>query len=101
MYIQGWKKADLDTILDAETAFFCCGFENQNPLDPKNRSANALGGYMCDKVPSCVDSKGGILCITCKEQVQDKINAAFNSVGGLGLFFAFTEVGGGRTGHKV
>ena len=31
-------------------------------------------------------------CTPCRAVMEDKINYAFNSAGGVGLFFAFTEV---------
>ena len=67
--------AQNSTKLEAEKFFGCCGFDDNST------------GYMCDQVPECKVS-----CSSCKVSIEDKIDSAFDTAGGLGLFFAFTEV---------
>lgn len=79
----GWDKAfekDKDLIIDVETNFNCCGFNDTST------------GWECEThVDGCKDIKADT-CDTCKSRLVGKINKGFNSAGGLGLFFAFTEV---------
>ncbi len=74
-----------------EKAFKCCGFDDNK----SNHTADTpKGGYMCEQVPGCQAAKQDQIntCQTCQEFIQDKVDYAFNSAGGVGLFFAFTEV---------
>ena len=108
-------------LLQAEKAFRCCGFNNRTSAQTKEELAkNPLGGYKCEEVPKCKDPDSSsaaaagsdtadgdgddapspavpavpatLKCSTCVEQLEDKIDAAFDTVGALGLLFAFTEV---------
>jgi tetraspanin-13/31 len=83
---KAWVKADNDTKNDAQVAFKCCGFQSN-----ANSTGDDFDGFKCDAINACGD--GPVFnCPTCKEAVEDKINYAFNASGGVGLFFAFTEV---------
>jgi tetraspanin-13/31 len=75
-----WKKADNTTKNDVEKSLDCCGWETK---------ANHTSGDECSA--SCFQSKP-YACNTCSDRLTDKVDYAFNSSGGVGLFFAFTEI---------
>jgi len=82
---KGWASADNQTKLDAEKFFDCCGLTNVTEE-----------GYKCEELKCYnVNKKSLESCGPCMPKIQDKINAAFNAAGGLGLFFSFTELIGG------
>ncbi len=76
--------SDNSTRLTAEKAFSCCGFNNYTD------------GYMCrEQVPECAGGPANgtyISCPFCKTAIGISIEKAFSAAGGVGLFFAFTEV---------
>lgn len=81
--IQGWKVADNGTKMDTQTIFDCCGLKN------------VTEGYKCEALHCALPDKDIKKCNPCMDKIQEKINAAFNAAGGLGLFFSFTELIGG------
>ncbi|GBP46079.1 Tetraspanin-13 [Eumeta japonica] len=83
---QGWDKVNKDTKSQVQNKFLCCGFRNQTK--PVNGT---------DKLPSCeeVNKKCTYapICQPCIHELKETIDYAFKLVGGIGLFFSFTEVG--------
>jgi len=78
----GWNNAPNSTKMDAETLFNCCGLED------------VTEGVDCGTVTAC--GKQNITdCEPCLGKITEKVDAAFNAAGGLGLFFSFTELIGG------
>jgi len=72
-----WYKADNQTIQDLENNLNCCGFRD-------------IDDHSGDCTAACTQDQG--TCEPCAERLSDKVNYAFNSSGGVGLFFAFTEL---------
>jgi len=74
-----WNKTlPIDAKHDVEKNLDCCGW-------------NEVGNTtvtMC--AAACAEKPDN--CHTCKDRMQDKVDYAFNSSGGVGLFFAFTEI---------
>ena len=70
-------KSELENI---QEKLDCCGFIEVE--DTPNATCNA----------DCANGDNYNACTPCREVMKDKINYAFNSAGGVGLFFAFTEV---------
>ena len=58
-------------ITNAETLLNCCGWDDKDP---------ARQDQTCGAVPAC------------ESVISQGVDKAFNGSGGLGLFFAFTEV---------
>jgi len=72
-----WNKTDADAKQDVEKNLDCCGW---------NEVGNTT---MC--AAACAAEKP-VDCHTCRGRMEDKVDYAFNSSGGVGLFFAFTEL---------
>jgi len=84
-----WKKADDTAKHDIEKSLDCCGWDTKaNHTDPKVECSAA-----------CFKSEP-FDCNTCSDRLQDKVDYAFNSSGGVGLFFAFTELVAILYAHK-
>jgi len=83
---KAWNVSDNSTRLNAETLLSCCGFykEDQNPEE-------------CQKIEAC---KGSIPCPPCSNQIIENVDKAFNASGGLGLFFALTEIVGAILAYR-
>lgn len=96
--LQGWMKADNSTKEDAQKYFKCCGYNSLNPNDTR------LGHPSCDSVPGCCEGlsanqtccadEASCKCDTCEAKVLEVIGSDLATVGGIGLFFSFTEVVG-------
>ena len=82
MFIQVFDK-DSNLALDVEKLFDCCGFDTL--------PANVTETCGVTNGPACAQGASPS-CDPCKASVEDKIDAAFNASGGVGLFFAFTQV---------
>jgi len=85
--LKGWEQADENTKFDAETLFDCCGL---NSVDTGVRCEELQCFGKQDNATAPVNH-----CDPCMTKLQEKIDGAFNAAGGLGLFFAFTELIGG------
>ena len=88
--MQIWNKTTTPAQGDFEKNLDCCGWDKL--------PVTVVNGTVAHCNAACVTpGKNGTQtydnCHTCKETVEDKIDYAFNSSGGVGLFFAFTEVG--------
>jgi len=75
---KAWDNADLDAIKDVESNLDCCGWKEL----PKDNAT----------CPAACFQSTPKNCHPCKAVMQGKIDYAFNSSGGVGLFFAFTEI---------
>ena len=79
--LQGWEvplKDDVQANLD------CCGWDTK---------WNSTGKETTDCPADCfTENQNPDNCHICRDVMEDKIDYAFNSSGGVGLFFAFTEV---------
>ena len=101
---QAWMtaKGNEDGLIHETEKFFkCCGYD----LDDQNNLTDPEKKFCTSNISSCDIKAGtkppgnssatGVLsdtCVTCKELLDDKIDKGFNAAGGLGLFFALTEV---------
>ncbi|TRY68470.1 hypothetical protein TCAL_06848 [Tigriopus californicus] len=74
---KGWNASSPELKFEAEQFFQCCGFEIANE------------GVRCSEIAACGES---LTCPTCQGLLKGRINKAFNSAGGIGLFFSFTEL---------
>jgi len=101
---KAWKTAEDKSpslVIQAEQTFDCCGvglnetysvYTKPNDHDIKftdeNNVFDGLPGKTCfnHTSPSCT---------TCFSHINNKVNSGFNAAGGLGLFFALTELIGG------
>jgi len=75
---KGWDSATDSTKKDAERIFDCCGLNN------------VTEGIECQKYTVC-GKQNATNCLPCMGKITEKVDAAFNAAGGLGLFFSFTE----------
>ncbi|KAG7154474.1 Tetraspanin-31-like, partial [Homarus americanus] len=101
----GWQIADTSTRKDAQNFFGCCGYDFKEGNKTKH-----LDHPSCEKVTNkesqlcCPDeeyrhccsnittaSDTPCPCQTCDKPIQKALEKDFNVVGGIGLFFSFTE----------
>jgi len=75
---KAWKNIGNEEKHDIERNLDCCGWESVGNTTETGCAA------ACAKEPDT--------CNTCKARLTDKVDYAFNSSGGVGLFFAFTEI---------
>ena len=88
-FLQIWSKSTAEAKGDFEQNLDCCGWATL--------PVTVVNGTVAHCSAACVTQGANGTqtfdnCHTCKETVEDKIDYAFNSSGGVGLFFAFTEV---------
>lgn len=76
---KAWDALDDAGKDDAQRALDCCGF--MNVTETTTCTADCV-----------VNKTNRTNCEPCQEVMYDKVNYGFNSAGGVGLFFAFTEV---------
>jgi len=81
---RAWNKSPLDEIQNVEEKLNCCGFNKVN---------------VTECLADCV-SESENACLACKVVMTEKIDYAFNSAGGVGLFFAFTEIIGAVLAYR-
>jgi len=67
-----WDAAGNSTVTNAETLLNCCGWDDKDPARTDDQT--------CGAVPAC------------ESVISQGVDKAFNGSGGLGLFFAFTEI---------
>lgn len=95
---EGWNYSSNDTKEDAQVLFGCCGYDQLN-------ATGSMSHPSCDKVvnketdKTCCDGitedccyGGDCNCNPCNQAVQNAMQRGFNLVGGVGLFFSFTEI---------
>jgi len=92
-----WNKSTTPAQGDFEKNLDCCGWDKL--------PVTVVNGTVAHCNAACVTTgTNGTQtyenCHTCKETVEDKIDYAFNSSGGVGLFFAFTELVAILYAHK-
>lgn len=80
----GWNKSE-ETQRDVEKTLDCCGYSSFNP--------NATCAARCHDSPSPV-------CNTCSSIIQPYAGEVLRFVGGIGLFFSFTEILGVWLAHR-
>jgi tetraspanin-13/31 len=104
------KNNEMGLIHHLEVFFQCCGYDD---ADQQNLTTGEI--IVCtDNIPACRSPTTASIattasanstsagerrkreapteCFTCKEFIDIKIDKGFNAVGGLGLFFALTEL---------
>jgi len=92
-----WSKSTAEAKGDFEQNLDCCGWATL--------PVTVVNGTVAHCSAACVTQGANGTqtfdnCHTCKETVEDKIDYAFNSSGGVGLFFAFTELVAILYAHK-
>ncbi|XP_047475437.1 tetraspanin-13-like [Penaeus chinensis] len=103
---KGWEYSNNSTKHDAQQFFGCCGFEKYSKnittemdhptcTDIKNKD----GKYCCGDPASADDAtccrsenSTSCMCDPCMEPIQESMVKGQNLVGGIGLFFSFTEI---------
>ncbi|XP_067365730.1 tetraspanin-13b isoform X2 [Channa argus] len=70
----GWNNSQ-STQRDVEKSLNCCGFKQVDPNDT------------CDA--SCFPNHS---CLPCADKIQEHVGEVLHFVGGIGLFFSFTEI---------
>jgi len=112
-WIAAKKQGELGLIQEAEKFFQCCGYdlEDQSNLnkteqafctkhistcsfDPITTTSGTPTAAPANITPDGKRRKRDVPndCQPCKDFLDDKIDRGFNAAGGLGLFFALTEV---------
>jgi len=95
-------------VVQAERSFDCCGLgldDNMNYVKKPTKEEMEFSinntvftgrweNNKCAHVNGSTDSVPTD-CYTCFTHINEKVNGAFNSAGGLGLFFSFVELVGG------
>lgn len=102
---KGWEFSNNSTKRDAQKFFGCCGFEkySKNMTDNMNHPScvdikNKNDQFCCgdpataDDATCCRgENSTACSCETCAEPIQESMVKGLNLVGGIGLFFSFTE----------
>ncbi|XP_070702441.1 tetraspanin-13b isoform X2 [Pempheris klunzingeri] len=70
----GWNNSQ-STQMDVEKSLNCCGFKQVDP------------NLTCDA--ACFPNHS---CLPCAEKIKEHAGEALHFVGGIGLFFSFTEI---------
>jgi len=93
--LQGWARADNTTKDDAQKYFKCCGYNSLYS------NTTELGHPSCDAIPECCDGllpnqtccadESSCKCPVCEPKILEVISGDLTTVGGIGLFFSFTE----------
>ncbi|KAG8201146.1 hypothetical protein JTE90_028809 [Oedothorax gibbosus] len=85
--LEGWRRAKVNIKIKTQTIFKCYGFENQtaSPDDPLG------GGVPYQNITECVQD-GLNRCPLCWHILRKAINSSLKIVGGIGMFFSFTEL---------
>ncbi|KAK8738788.1 hypothetical protein OTU49_003672 [Cherax quadricarinatus] len=98
---KGWNLSADTTRMDAQIFFGCCGYN-----DTRNGTVIYLDHPSCayvKKTPEifccpgneskdcCTKNSTVCNCDTCDKPIQEAMLRGFNLVGGIGLFFSFTE----------
>ncbi|XP_035528984.1 tetraspanin-13-like [Morone saxatilis] len=81
----GWNKSE-ETQKDVEKTLDCCGFHYVN--------------YNGTCAASCFHNTSSPSCNTCSDIIQQYAGEVLQFVGGIGLFFSFTEILGVWLAHK-
>jgi len=85
---RAWNKTPSEERQNVEEKLDCCGFNNII------ETINATIACQAE----CVSEP--VSCEPCKAVMAEKIDYAFNSAGGVGLFFAFTEIIGAVLAYR-
>ncbi|XP_034554581.1 tetraspanin-13a [Notolabrus celidotus] len=80
----GWNKSE-NTQKDVEKTLNCCGYSSYNP--------NSTCAARCHDIPAHS-------CQTCSSIITQYAGEVLRFVGGIGLFFSFTEILGVWLGHR-
>lgn len=101
----GWNKSEA-TQADVEKTLNCCGFSSVNP----NGTCAAVGLWFCfvfqpqfgvlfshassssSSCQSCFNKQPLSSCTSCSHIIEQYAGDVLRFVGGIGLFFSFTEV---------
>lgn len=78
-----WRMMGNDTRISLEKKLDCCGLFNNTRLQTDFGS----DFYLCES--PCVEKKS---CLTCGEKMLQHSSEALKILGGVGLFFSFTEI---------
>jgi len=111
---KAWTTAETKSpslVIQAEQTFDCCGLGINATTDEVYIKPSlddqkfTTDNKVFEKYPDadCFHQEGaemGPKCETCYSHISDKVNAGFNTAGGLGLFFSFTELFGVICTHK-
>lgn len=98
---QGWKLASEKLREEAQVMYGCCGYDSLD--DPSNSTlghpsclnvVNSDGEQCCDgnvTQDTCCQDAASCKCSLCKPLLMQATGNGFSAVGGVGLFFSFTE----------
>ncbi|KAG8452561.1 hypothetical protein GDO86_004374 [Hymenochirus boettgeri] len=81
-----WSRMSDDTRLNLETTLECCGFLNTTDAREQFKTDVAR----CSKKLNC--SLYPQKCLSCGEKMLTHADEALKILGGVGLFFSFTEI---------
>ncbi|KAG0698662.1 Tetraspanin-31 [Chionoecetes opilio] len=93
---KGWVEGGESIQSDAQNFFGCCGYVNKNynlTLESEHPSCMEIPRCCPDMTEDdvCCQTTGVCGCGPCNEPVEVVMLRGFNLVGGIGLFFSFTE----------
>lgn len=93
---KGWDEGGSSIQMDAQNWFRCCGYENEE-LNLTQHGSHPS----CQDIPtccpdakdeqSCCHTPGDCHCPSCDKPIKQVMLRGFQLVGGIGLFFSFTE----------
>uniref|UniRef100_A0A672M3N8 Tetraspanin-31 n=1 Tax=Sinocyclocheilus grahami TaxID=75366 RepID=A0A672M3N8_SINGR len=83
LLVSSWRLMSKDTRISLEKKLDCCGLFNNT----QNQGVFMSDLHFCDA--PCVKKS---LCLTCGEKMLQHSSEALKILGGVGLFFSFTEI---------
>ncbi|XP_050712455.1 tetraspanin-13-like [Eriocheir sinensis] len=95
---KGWKKAGDSIRIDAQNLFSCCGYSNENfNLTQEADHPSCMDIPLCcpnvvNETLCCHEGGEPCQCISCDVPIKEAMLRGVTVVGGIGLFFSFTEV---------
>ncbi|KAM4795101.1 tetraspanin-31 [Rhinophrynus dorsalis] len=81
-----WSRMSNETRLDLETSVGCCGFLNTT----EGRVQFNMDFALCSAKQNCLQFSNK--CQSCGEKMLTHADEALKILGGIGLFFSFTEI---------
>ncbi|XP_018011681.1 tetraspanin-31 [Hyalella azteca] len=95
---KGWSASSDELKREAQMVYNCCGYDsltNSSYTHPECTMVKNDKGVECcpgATAANCCTDDNSCQCPVCKPRLMTAIGQAFSAVGGVGLFFSFSEI---------
>ncbi|XP_064330265.1 tetraspanin-31 isoform X2 [Phalacrocorax carbo] len=100
LFSSAWSILSNETKAELEQRLDCCGLLNRS-ADPAAARAFQADFRACPACKTLLGKDPRAKCLTCGEKMLQHSDEALKILGGVGLFFSFTEVLGVWAGHAL